>query len=235
MAVSVVVPIVVGAIWVAYAWPSTAPALVPVPNAVSQFDQAKAIDQRVVVARLDTIDLLLPVDLDATTAVAFHPVDQTNSVALTPVGRQGDPSGISGTLADIFASGGMRYYTMSGDGHDTSAPTAGLDVGAVPGASVCAPADGQIVGVTDYELLGRYADTEIDIQLADDPSVVLTMTHIADPQVTIGDVVTADQTVLGTVRGFPPELHQELRQFTNDNGDHVQIVAVQVPTPISGS
>lgn len=234
-AISVVVPVVFGAIWIAYAWPSTAPALVPVPNVVSQFDQAKAIDQRIVVARLDGIDLLLPVDLDATTAVAFHPVDQTNSVALTPVGRLGDPSGISGTLADIFTSGSMRYFTMAGDGHDSSARTAGLDVGAVPGATVYAPANGQVVAVTDYQLLGRYADTEIDVQLADDPSIVLTVTHVEDPRVSIGDAVTAGQTVLGGVRGFPPDLHQELQQFTSDNGDHVQIVAEQVPTPISGS
>ena len=234
MAISVVVPIILGAIWVAYAWPSTAPALVPAPNVVSQFDQAGAVSQRVVVARLDDISLLLPVDLNATTAVAFHPVGQTNSLALVPVGRQGDPTGVSGALADIFASGGMRYYTMGGDGQDASPPTAGLDVGAVPGATVYAPVDGQVVAVTDYQLLGRYPDTEVDIQLAADSGIVLTITHIADPQVAIGDAVTAGQTVLGAVRGFPPQLHQDLRQFTNDNGDHVQLVAEQVPTPPSG-
>ena len=47
--------------------------------------------------------------------------------------------------------------------------------------------------------------------------------------------MTAGQTALGTVRGFPPQLHQDLRQFTNDNGDHVQLVAEQVPIPPSGS
>lgn len=235
VAILVVVPIIVSATWVAYAWPSTAPALVPAPNVVSPFDQPGAVNQRVVVARLDGIDLLLPTDLNTTTAVAFHPVDQPNSLALVPVGRQGDPSGVGSALAEIFASGGMRYYTMGGDSQDASPPTAGLDVGAVPGATVYAPVDGQVVAVTDYQLLGRYPDTEIDIQLADDSGIVLTITHIADPQVAIGDAVTAGQTALGTVRGFPPQLHQDLRQFTNDNGDHVQLVAEQVPIPPSGS
>ena len=98
----------------------------------------------------------------------------------------------------------MRYFTMAGDGHDSSARTAGLDVGAVPGATVYAPANGQVVAVTDYQLLGRYADTEIDVQLADDPSIVLTVTHVEDPRVSIGDAVTAGQTVLGGVRASHP-------------------------------
>ncbi|MGD0998205.1 MAG: hypothetical protein ABR941_07820 [Thermoleophilia bacterium] len=234
MAIAVVVPLVIVAIWAAYAWPSPAPALVPAPNVVSQFGQAGAVDRRIVVARLENIDLLLPVKLEATTAVAFHPVDNANSVALSPVGRPGDSSGVSGTLADLFASGGMRYYVMGGDASDSSSRTAGLDVGAVPGAFVYSPVDGRVTAVTAYKLLGRYDDTEIELQLADDPSLVLIITHVVNAQVAIGADVTAGETVLGAVRGFPPQLAQPLRQFTTDNGDHVQLVAVRVPTQISG-
>ncbi len=50
----------------------------------------------------------------------------------------------------------------------------------------------------------------------------------------IGADVTAGETVLGAVRGFPPQLEQDLRQFTTDAGDHVQLVAVRVPTQVSG-
>ena len=234
MAIGVVVPLVIGAIWAAYAWPSPAPALVPAANVVSQFGQASAVDRRIVVARLEGIDLLLPVKLEATTAVAFHPVDNANSVALTPVGRPGDSSGVSGTLADLFATGGMRYYVMGGDASDASSRTAGLDVGAVPGAFVYSPVDGRVIAVTAYKLLGRYDDTEIELQLADDPSLLLIITHVIRAQVTIGADVTAGETVLGAVRGFPSQLDQPLRQFTTDAGDHVQLVAVRVPTQISG-
>jgi hypothetical protein len=57
---------------------------------------------------------------------------------------------------------------------------------------------------------------------------------VVKAQVAIGADVTAGETVLGAVRAFPAQLHQDLRQFTTDNGDHVQLVAVRVPTQISG-
>jgi hypothetical protein len=234
VAIAVVIPLVIGAIWAAYAWPAPKPARVPAANVVSPFGQAGSVDRRIVVARLESIDLLLPVRLEATTAVAFHPVDNHNSVALTPVGQPGDTSGVSGPLADLFAKGGMRYYEMGGDSSDASSGTAGLDVGAVPGAFVYSPVDGRVIAVTDYKLLGRYADTEIELQLADDPSLLLIITHVAKAQVAIGADVTAGQSVLGAVRGFPAQFDQDLRQFTTDAGDHVQLVAVRVPTQISG-
>jgi hypothetical protein len=234
VAILVVVPLVIGAVWAAYAWPSPKPAQVPSANVVSQFGQSGTVVRQIVVARLEGIDLLLPVKLEATTAVAFHPVDNRNSVALQPVGRQGDPSGVAGTLADLFASGGMRYYEMGGDASDASSRTAGLDVGAVPGAFIYSPVDGRVIAVTHYQLLGRYWDNEIDLQLDDDPSLLLIITHVVRPQVKIGAEVTAGQSVLGAVRAFPRSLHQDLRQFTTDNGDHVQLVAVREPTQISG-
>jgi hypothetical protein len=233
-AIAVVVPLVIGAIWAAYAWPVSKPARVPTANVVSQFGQAGTVDRRVVVAKLENVSILLPVRLEATTAVAFHPVDNANSVALDPVGRQGDPSGVASTLAELFASGGMRYYTMSGDASDSSSRTAGLDVGAVPGANIYSPVDGRVMAVTDYKLLGRYQDTEIDLQLADDPTLLLIITHVIKPQVMIGADVTAGKSVLGAVRGFPTTLDQGLRRFTTDSGDHVQLVAVRVPTQITG-
>ena len=236
LAVGVLVgALVIAAVWIAYAWPSRAPALVPTPGTTAPLTPTGADPQRIVVAYLQGIPVLLPVPLSDTTAVAFQPVDDRHAVPFAPVGRLGDPSGPGGALADIFASGGMRYYTMKGDSSATSAPTAGLDVGAVPGATVYAPIDGQVTAVTDYLLLGRYPDTQVDLELAGNPSVILAITHLAGAQVTIGDTVTAGQTVLGAVRGFPAQLDQPLRQFTTDDGDHVEMVAEPVPTQLSGS
>jgi hypothetical protein len=232
--IAVVVPLVIGAVWAAYAWPSPKPGRVPGPTVVSSFGQASSVDRRVVVARLGGIDLLLPVKLEATTAVGFHPVDNANSVAFTPVGQRSDASSVAGSLADIFSNGGLRYVLMGGDGNDASNGAGGLDVGAVPGAFVYSPADGKVVAVSDYKLLGRYDDTEIQIQLAGDPSLLLVITHIVRPQVKIGDEVTAGESALGEVRGFPQAFDQQLRRYTADNGDHVQLVAVRVPTQLSG-
>jgi len=234
-AVVVVATLVIVAVWIAYAWPSQAPALVPTPGTATPLAPSGGDPQRIVVAYLQGIAVLLPVPLSDATAVAFQPVDDRHAIAFAPVGRLGDPSGPGGALAAIFASGGLRYYTMKGDSSASSAPTAGLDVGAVPGSTVYAPVDGQVTAVTDYLLLGRYPDTEVDLQLAGDPSVILQITHLAGAQVTIGDTVTAGQTVLGAVRGFPAQLDQPLRQFTTDDGDHVEMVAEPVPTQLSGS
>jgi murein DD-endopeptidase MepM/ murein hydrolase activator NlpD len=235
VAIGVVVPLIICAIWAAYAWPAPKPARVPDAAVISQFHQASSVDRRVVMARLEGADLLLPVRLEASTAVAFHPVDNANSVAFTPVGEPGDASSVSSTLGDIFSGGGgMRYFMMGGDGSDASSRTGGLDVGAVPGAFVYSPVDGRVVSVKDYKLLGRYDDTEIKIQLADDPSLLLVVTHVARAQVRIGATVSAGETALGAVRGFPASLDQQLHQFTTDAGDHVQLVAIRVPTQLSG-
>jgi len=223
------------AVWAAYTWPTRVPALVPSASVAAPFPQTSALTQRIVVAHLESIPLLLPVPLSAMTALAYEPVDSTIAVPFAPAGGRGNPSGLSGALAEVLSGGGMHYYTMAGDSSADSPPTGGLQVGAIPGTTVYAPADGQVTAVTQYELLGRYPDTEVDVRLAADSSIVLAIIHVAHPQVTIGEAVMAGETVLGSVRGFPPQLEQPLRQFTTDDGDHVELVAERVPLRPSGS
>lgn len=235
VALLVAIPLVLLAVWVAYAVPAASPARVPEPSVVSPFSKAGGVAKRIVVARLGGVEVLLPVKLEATTAVAFHPVDNDNSVAFSPVGERVDADGVAARLADLFGEGGgMRYYQMAGNGNDGSAATAGLDVGAVPGVFVYSPVDGRVVGVKDYSLLGRYTDTEIQVQLAADPSTLLVITHVVTPSVEIGDEVTAGETALGRVRRYPEEVEQGLSQFTTDAGDHVQLVALRMTPQLSG-
>jgi hypothetical protein len=235
IALAVGVTLLLLAVWAAYSLPQTRAARVPAPAVVSPFAEAKGVDKRIVVARVGDIDILLPVKLDATTAVAFHPVDNANGVAFDPVGERADAGGVATTLADIFSGGGgMRYYQMDGNGNDDSSETAGLDVGAVPGVFVYSPVAGKVVAVKEYRLLGRYPDIEIQIQVADDPSLLLVLTHVAKASVGIGDQVEAGSTALGSVRRFPAELEQGLKQFTNDSGDHVQLLALRMNPQLSG-
>jgi hypothetical protein len=235
VALAVGVLLLVFAVWAAYSLPQTKAARVPTPEVVSPFAQARGVERRIVVARVDDIDILLPVKLDATTAVAFHPIDNANGVAFTPVGARADASGVATTLADIFSGGGsMQYYLMNGNDSDGSPETAGLDVGAVPGVFVYAPVNGRVVAVKEYKLLGRYGDIEIQIQLADDPSLLLVVTHLSGASVGIGDQLKAGETALGRVRRFPSEVEQSLRQFTNDSGDHVQLIALRMTPQLSG-
>jgi hypothetical protein len=223
------------AIWVAYAIPGQTPARVPEGAAQPTFDRATPSDEAVVVARVEGVDVLLPVAREATTAVAFHPVDTADNVPFTPVGDRLGGGDLGQKLADIFAGGGgLQYYLMAGDGGDQSSSTAGLDVGAVPGSPVVSPVDGKVTAIKKYSILGRYDDVEIDIRLAGNPSLLLVVTHVAKPQVEIGDVVQRGTSTLGSVRAFPASLVQSLSQYTSDNGDHVQLVLLHVTPDLAG-
>ena len=215
VALVVLVALIILAVWAAYAIPGATPARVPQNASRSAFDQAPAGTAEVIVASVEGVDILLPVAREATTAVAFHPVENANSVAFTP-------------------AGGVKYHLMSGDGADRSSATAGLDVGAVPGAAVVSPVDGKVTAVKQYQLLGRYTDTEIDIQFASDPSLLLVMTHLAHTSVHLGDTVLHGETPLGAVRGFPSGLKQALSQYTTDAGDHVQLAVLRVSSQLAG-
>jgi hypothetical protein len=234
-ALSLTLLLVILAVALAYAWPSGTPGQVPQVTAASPFLKAEGVKHRIVVARIEAIDVLLPVAQQQTTAIAFHPVDNASTVPFSPVGdRVNDPT-LAGKVADIFGGGGgPNYYLMAGDGRDGSSSTSGLDIGAVPGEFVYGPVDGRVTAVKPYELLGRYPDCEIDIQLSDDPSLLLVVTHVARPRVKIGDDVLAGQTLLGRLRGFPATVQQDLRQYTADAGDHVQLVTLRITPDLAG-
>jgi hypothetical protein len=224
------------AIVAAYSMPSSRPGQVPENKAAVAFGASSdRMRRHVVVASLEGEELLLPVRQHASTAIAFHPVDEANCVALSPVGDRVSGGGLGTRLADIFAGGGnVRYYLMEGGGGERSAPTAGLDVGSIPGEAVFSPVDGRVIAVRRYKLLGRYQDVEIDVQLASDPSLLLVITHIARPRVHVGTDIVAGRTRIGDLRGFPADVDQGISQYTNDAGDHVQMMAVRVTPDLAG-
>ena len=123
---------------------------------------------------------------------------------------------------------------MDGNSGDKSSSTAALDVGAVPGADVFSPIQGKVLTVRTMEILGKYRDVEIDIQAADDPSLLITVSHIMAPEVEPGDTLQQGDTLLGRVRAFPSEIEQDLSRYTSDAGDHVQLVAIRVTPEIAG-
>jgi murein DD-endopeptidase MepM/ murein hydrolase activator NlpD len=233
-ALVVAVTLVVLAVWAAYSLPSATPAHVPDLGAVSTFG-AQGVASHVAVAQLEGADVLLPVRVDVTTAIAFHPVDNTNAVAFSPQGSLVSGGGIATRVADAFQSGGgIQYYLMGGNGSDSSPATAGLDVGAVPGSAIYSPVDGQVTNVKRYKLLGRYVDYEVDITMANDPGLMIVLTHVASPTVALGDSVKAGETRIGAVRAFPAAVTQSLKQYTTDAGDHVQLVALRVAAQMTG-
>ena len=118
---TLIVLLIVLAVVAAYAWPTGTPAHVPQVNAASPFATPEGVGHRVVVARIEAIDVLLPVSQQQTTAIAFHPVDNGNTVPFSPLGERVNSPTLANKVADIFTGGsGPRYYLMSGDGSDGS-------------------------------------------------------------------------------------------------------------------
>lgn len=223
------------AVWLAYALPVDTPARVPAAAAQPTFAEKATVGQRVVVATVGDVELLLPVALESTTAIGYHPVDNPDSEPFAPRGERVGGGGISARLADVFARGGaLPYYLMDGGGSEGSSPTGGLDVGAVPGAEIFCPLDGKVVSVQRITISGKYEDVEVQIQVADDPSLLLVVSHIASPGVSVGDNVTQGETLIGRVRVYPAAIKQELSRYTSDAGDHVQFVVLRVTPDIAG-
>jgi hypothetical protein len=222
------------AVWAAVAVPAVTPARVP-ETAVSPTFGAAAETDRVVVASVRGVEVMLPVAPQATTAVAFHPVDVPDSVAFSPVGDRVSGGGLTERLAEIVQNGGgVQYYLMAGDGGEESGGTCGLSVGAVPGSDIVSPVDGVVTAVKRYRLLGRHDDYELHVQMAGDPTQRLVLTHVAGPLVGPGDQVVAGETPLGQVRDFPEGVEQALRRLTSDDGDHVELMVLRVPAELSG-
>jgi len=234
VALAIVVTLSLLAVWLAYALPSATPARVPEAAAQPTFAEKSAVDRRVVVATAGEVELLLPVALESTTAIGYHPVDNPDSVPFTPEGERVGGGSLAARLADVFAGGGaLPYYLMDGGGEGSSS-TAGLDIGAVPGAEVFSPLDGKVVSVRRVAISGKYADIELQIQVADDPTLLLVVSHIARPGVKVGDNVTQGESLLGRVRAYPAAIEQELSRYTSDAGDHVQFVILRVTPDIAG-
>ena len=234
VALAVLVTLIVLAVWAAYAIPGQTPARVSETAAQPTFGEATPAAGAVVVARVESVDILLPVAREVTTAVAYHPVENTNTVPFSPAGERLGGGSLGQKLADIFAGGGVQYYLMDGNGSDRSSSTSGLDVGAVPGSQVVSPVSGKVAGIKSYSILGRYDDVEVDIRLASDPSLLLLVTHVGRLKAETGQVVTRGETVLGSVRGFPAGLDQALSRYTSDAGDHVQLVMLRVTPELAG-
>src|SRR5665648_622969 len=132
---AVLVTLIVLAVCAAYAIPGQTPARVPQSAAMP------TVDGDVVVAQVEGLDFVLPVAREVTTAVAYHPVDNADTVPFAPAGDRLSGGSLGQKLAAIFAGGGaIQYYLMDGAGGERSSSTAGLDVGAVPGSAVVSPA-----------------------------------------------------------------------------------------------
>ncbi len=179
--------------------------------------------QPLVIAKLDSLRLQLPIAASRVTAIGFHGAGD-GALALQPVGRQGNEGLLARLGHKLFGgeSTGPTWYQLGGgDG----AQTGGLGIGAPAGTEVYAPVDGRVVGVTPFILNAQQYGVRVDIQPSSAPSVVVSLTHIGGlPQdVRVGTTVTASTTRLGSVLDLSGVERQALARYTNDTGNHVEL------------
>lgn len=181
-------------------------------------------------ANVGTIDMYLPIDPSAITALAFHQAsgDRAQSMsALVPdiAADDADPETLATRMAaaadsdDIWGGVCLRLW-RSGRGGE---PDTAADVGATPGTDVFAPVTGTVVEVRPYLLYEKHDDIEIHIRPdgGDDLDVVLI--HVSDPSVVAGDRVTGGVTRIAAIRQMSGVIELQLAGYTGDGGDHVHV------------
>jgi hypothetical protein len=165
----------------------------------------------VTIASAGDVELRLPVDRRRVTAIAFHAVENTNAVELTP----GD---------DVNA------HVLPRDGR-AGPETGSVDVGAPATTPVYAPVTGVVMSVVPYRISGQVEGYEVIVSPATAKGVDVRITHLEPPAAgeapTIGEPVTDGVTVLGQVRDFSHIVDQEIARFTSDSGNHVHIEVVR--------
>ncbi len=184
-------------------------------------------ESRPAFARLGDRNLILPVAANDATIIAYQPISDERAVALTPIGDRANTNAIVRFFRGIFASeSAVRYYQLDGEG---TSPTNSVLIGAPQGSTVTAPVSGIVTGVKQYKLYGKYDDVEIQIRPEELSGATVTLMLISDPAVSIGEVVTAGKTQLGTVRECPPELAETISQYTRDAGAHIHLKVTEEP------
>jgi len=172
-----------------------------------------------IVAVRGPVRLQLPISQRQLTAVGYHAAGD-GAMALAPTGHQGNQGLLARVVHAIFGGGGgsPTWYRLTGGA------TSALDVGAPAGTNVYAPVDGTVVAITPYVVGGKRYGSQIDIQPANAPTLVVTLTQLqVDPSLTVGSSVVSGARKLGTVADLAAVEHQALAQYTNDAGNHVTI------------
>ena len=171
------------------------------------------------VAMHGSLRIQLPIAQSSVTAIGYHAAND-GGLPLTPLGHQANEGVLSRLAHKLFGGGHgpFPYYQLSGGAQEV------LDVGAAPGTDVYAPVDGTVIGISNYVLDGRVYGSNIDIQPAAAPSLVVSLTQLKrDPALTVGTTVTASGTKLGRVIDLSGVEKQALAQYTQDAGNHVSV------------
>ncbi|MGZ8695502.1 MAG: hypothetical protein ACXWYS_08705 [Gaiellaceae bacterium] len=183
-----------------------------------------------VIATRGALRLELPVAQSRVTALGYH-ASSSGALALDAIGSPANEGLLARVAHRLFggSSGGLRYYRLGGSG---GPDTGVLNVGASPGTDVYSPVDGTIVGIADNIVSGRKHGVRLDVQPADAPALVVSITHLRpDPAFHVGSTVESTVSKIGTVLDLSRVETQALARYTQDQGNHVAVEVHQATAP----
>jgi len=182
-------------------------------------------------ARYRSLQIRLPVAAKDLTEIGFHqaayPYARHMSTPLTEADNSdtkdahgtGRDASKQPTGADAVLEGKFIRMWRARPGE----PDTATDVGALPGADVFAPVSGTIVKIKRYKLYGKHDDCEIHIQPKGWPDIDLVMIHVTDLSAGVGDEVVGGVTRIAAIRKLSNKVHHQLRDYTDDGGDHAHL------------
>jgi hypothetical protein len=202
-------------------------ALLATPASDAAAPVATTGEERPAFARLGDRNLVLPVAASEATIIAYQPISDERTVALTPIGEKANTNALVRFFRSIFAGdASVRYHQLPGDG---PSPTNSVLIGAPAGSAVTSPVSGIVTGVKKYKLYGKHDDVQIEIRPESLSGTTVILMLISDPAVSIGTVVNSGKTPLGKVRECPPELANTISCYTHDSGAHIHLKVTEEP------
>lgn len=193
---------------------------------------ASGVTAHPVFARINDKNLVLPVDSESVSVIAYHSVNNESSVALSPLGERVDGNLVARGVERVIAGpADIRYHVLQSRGRVVT-ETGAVDVGAPAGSMITSPVTGEVVSVRAYKLYGKYDDYQVDIRPKSLSDVIVSLLLVEDPRVHINQTVEAGKTVIGVVRAPIPELAERLTSLTGDTGSHVHLQVTSSPAPL---
>jgi hypothetical protein len=206
---------------------AVAPPAVPPRNAVTAADRSRREDRRVFGA-VDGLELVLP--HAEPLAIAFHEATRPEGLPLDPFGVLEANDNASRYVAPADADG-PPYRVLSSRGRGRPA-TSAVDIVLPDGAMALAPVTGTVVDVRRYTLSGTLDDWRVVIEPAARPDLHLVMIHLHEPQVAVGDSVTAGTTPLAVARLLPFASHVDYTMGERHPHVHVEVKPATPPVPL---
>jgi murein DD-endopeptidase MepM/ murein hydrolase activator NlpD len=252
--------VTIGGVW-RMMWLATEPAIIPggaFRAAMAEAKPKKVVALTPLFAHLGKMEIYLPIEPKAITAVAFHQAAHSKSTPQPMTSYAPDTkkspiaaavkagvrcpakctsSTVQGTTdvegeqapRRVWAGSVLRLWRSGRAGK----PDTAADVGAPPGTPVYAAVSGTVVKIKSYRLYGKLPDYEMHIRPDARPDLELVVIHIDEPAVKVGDHVTGGATQIAVVRAIHRAVPSQLKEYTGEWGDHVHI-QFNIPGPDTG-